>query len=391
MIRYLSADYVLPITSLPLENGVVAVDENGVVKGLYRSDELQLDDRAKIEHYNGVIIPGFINAHCHIELSHMKGAVPKHTGLPEFLTTVMTSRGATMKEIDEAMDHADHEMYENGIVAVGDHANTDNSVPLKARSKIRYHTFVEIMGIEPSEAEFKLKEAFSLQREFAEGKASVTPHAPYSCSKMLFQHFRRAIDEKNLISIHNQESDEENKLFRYRKGAFLDFYNTIGKDVSSMKAQARNSIQTYLTYLPIPNRILLVHNTFTTLKDIDFVHRIGRNVVWCLCPKANLYIENTLPRISHFLLSGEKIVIGTDSLASNDTLSILAELKVLHSHFPALDFLQTIRWATLNGAEALGIEQQFGSIEVGKKPGVVLLEGMEHLTLNENVRVKRLA
>jgi len=391
MLKYLSANYILPITSMPIKDGIVAVDEEGVIQGIYDPISFTPTDKAKVEKHNGVIIPGFINAHCHIELSHMKGIVPKGTGLPSFLSKVMTTRAASMKKIDDAMAKADKEMYENGIVAVGDHANTDNSSKLKEDSQILYHTFVEVLGIEPEEAEFKLKEAKSLTQEFRNGHVSITPHAPYSCSKILFKKFKKIVSETNIISIHNQESEEENKLFRYKMGEFLDFYKNIGKNADSIKAQARNSIQSYLPYLPYPNRLLLVHNTYTSLKDLDFVERMNRDVVWCLCPKANLYIEGTLPKVQNFMNAGQRLVIGTDSLASNDTLSILEELKVLHAHFEELDFLQTIQWATINGAIALNIQDEFGSLEVGKKPGIVLLRGMEHMRLHDDVKVKRLA
>ncbi|MEZ0450532.1 amidohydrolase family protein [Sphingobacterium thalpophilum] len=391
MLKYLSANYILPITSMPIKDGIIAVDEEGVIQGIYDSTSFAPIDKAKVERYNGVIIPGFINAHCHIELSHMKGVIPRGTGLPNFLSQVMTARGASMKKIDDAMAKADKEMYQNGIVAVGDHANTDNSSRVKQESEILYHTFIEVIGIEPAEADFKIKEAKSLIHEFTGNHVSITPHAPYSCSKVLFKKFKKAVTETTILSIHNQESDEENKLFRYKIGEFLKFYESIGKDPDSMKAQARNSIQSYLPYLPYPNKIILVHNTYTSLKDLDFVERMDRDIVWCLCPKANLYIEGTLPKVPNFVNAGQLLAIGTDSLASNDKLSILDELKVLHEHFEELDFLQTIQWATINGAIALNIQDQYGSLEIGKKPGIVLLEGMEQMRLTDKVKVKRLA
>lgn len=389
-MRYYSANYLLPITSLPIKDGVVGVNDDGEILGIYERKSRELEGQT-IEKFEGVIIPGFINAHCHLELSYLKGVVPEKTGLPAFLTAVMTNRPSALKDIDEAMTLADNEMYKNGIVAVGDHVNTDNTSRIKEQSKLLYHTFIEILGVEPNEADGKLQEARDLIHEFDADHVSITPHAPYSCSKTLLKKFKKVVSEDNIISIHNQESDEENKLFRYKTGDFLDFYKKIGKNPDLFKAQARNSIQSYLPYLPNPNKLILVHNTFTSLKDLDFVDRMDREVIWCICPKANLYIENQLPRVLNFVNNQQKIVIGTDSLASNDSLSILDELRVLHEHFAELDFLQTIQWATINGAEALNIADQFGSIEVGKKPGLVLLENMEHFRITPNVTVQRLA
>ncbi len=390
MIKYLSANYIVPVSSAPLKNGVLAIDEKGIVQGIFESTSSELENK-HIEKYDGIIIPGFVNAHCHIELSHMKGLVPKSTGLPTFLSTVMTSRDAKKAHITKHMNAADEQMYENGIVVVGDHVNSDVSADIKNESKIHYHTFVEIIGLETELADQKVEAAKTLRLDFDEKHSSITPHAPYSCSKQLFKKFKKAVTEDNILSIHNQESDEENKLFRYRSGDFLKFFEVIGKDVDILKAQARNSIQSYLPYLPQVNKLMLVHNTFTSLKDLDFVERMGRDIYWCFCPKSNLYIEGTVPKVMNFVNDNQKIVLGTDSLASNDSLSILDELKVIHEHFPELDFTQTISWATLNGAELLQVADTFGSFEVGKKPGVVLLKNMNHLKLTDDVIVERLA
>jgi cytosine/adenosine deaminase-related metal-dependent hydrolase len=198
------------------------------------------------------------------------------------------------------------------------------------------------------------------------------------------------VSEDNIISIHNQESDEENKLFRYKEGEFLDFFEKMDVVMEDFRAQARNSIQSYLPYIPAKNKLILVHNTYTSIKDLDFVDRMGRSVYFCLCPKANLYIEDRIPKINNFILGGHDIVIGTDSLASNDTLDILEELKVIHQEYPELDFNETIKWATLNGAKALNLDSELGSLEVGKRPGLLLLEGMDTFKLNPKVKVRRI-
>src|SRR5690606_6682820 len=219
------------------------------------------------------------------------------------------------------MVEADRRMYESGIQAVGDHVNTSISAEVKSKSKIIYHTFVEIICMKDDEVLNKIEEARDIEFYFDPNHSSITLHAPYSCSKVLFKAFKKSISDDNIISIHNQESEEENKLFRYKTGEFLDFYSQIGFPADDFKAQARNSIQTYMSYLPARNRVILVHNTYTSLKDLDFIRRMGRDVFLCLCPKANLYIEDMLPKVSIFEQNASNIAIGTDSLASNDTLS----------------------------------------------------------------------
>ncbi|MCA5004332.1 amidohydrolase family protein [Sphingobacterium bovistauri] len=388
MIQYFSADYVIPVTSDPIKNGIVAI-EDGKIIGVYK--DLDAPIKTDVKKFSGVLIPGFINTHCHLELSHLLNIVPEKTGLVGFINKIMESRGNTDEtHVIKAMEDADSYMFENGIQAVGDHANTSISADVKSKSKMTYHTFVEVIGIKEEVALSKIDEAKDIEFFFNPNHSSITPHAPYSCSKALFKAFKKSVSEDNIISIHNQESEEENKLFRYRTGDFIDFYSNIGIDIEEFKAQARNSIQSYLNYLPASNPTILIHNTFTSIKDLDFIARMGRNVILCLCPKANLYIENALPKVQLFNNHKFDIALGTDSLASNNTLSILDELKTMHNANRDLNFLETIKWATINGAKALGLDKELGSLEVGKTPGLVLLGNMTNLKITDEVTVQRI-
>lgn len=389
-MRYISASIVIPVSGSFMRKGVVAIDGAGMVKGVYEEMDTAVSNVEK-EFYDGVLIPGFVNAHCHVELSHMLGKTDKGTGLPHFLANVMKQRTAKEKDILAKIEEADETMYQNGIQAVGDHVNTELSAKTKEKSRITYHTFVEIMAMAKEDIQVRVDKARDIEFYFDANHASITPHAPYSCSKELFKAFRKLVSEDNILSVHNQESDEENKLYRYKQGAFLEFYKEMGLNADAFKAQARNSIQSYLAHLPKNNTLILVHNTYMSLKDVDFIERLGRDVYFCVCPKANLYIEGKLPKILNFVPNPNRMIVGTDSLASNDTLDILEELKVISAHFEQLDFLQILPWATINGAEALGLADQLGSIEVGKTPGLVLLEGMNNMRLTDRVTLKRIA
>ncbi len=386
MIQYFSADYIIPITSEPIRNGVIAI-EDGVIVGIHKGVKEGMDN---VQILSGVLIPGFVNTHCHLELSHMLDEIPRGMGLVNFITQVIGKRGSDSEKIERAMQEADKMMFENGIQAVGDHVNTSVSANIKSQSKIKYHTFVEIIGLRDEEVVNKIDEARDIEFYFDPNHASITPHAPYSCSKALFKAYKKSISDSNIISIHNQESEEENKLFRYRTGDFLRFYEMIGVNIEDFKAQARNSIQSYLNFLPSANRTVLVHNTYTSIKDLDFISRMDRKVTLCLCPNANLYIENTLPKVQLFADHKYDIALGTDSLASNNTLSILDELKTLHRAHRDLSLLESLQWATINGAKALGMEKQIGSLEVGKQPGLVLLKNITNLKMTDQVTLQRI-
>ena len=390
MNTFLSATYVLPATGEPIKDGVIEVEDDGTIRGIYPPNSEALAGKP-IRNHVGIITPGFVNTHCHLELSHMKGVVPKRTGLISFLQQVMAHRATDEADIIRAMEEADNALYNNGVVAVGDHANTGVSASVKKDSRLYYHTFVEVLGFEPELAESKLAAALDVAGQFDRATTSITAHAPYSVSKELFKRIdEEAYKRRMPMSIHNQECEAENQFFRYKEGPFLGFYEALGKDISDFKAQARNSLHTVIPYLSVDTPVLLVHNTFTTAKDLFFVERQGRDATWCFCPNANLYIEGTLPRVPHFVQYGRTITLGTDSLASNDHLCVLSELKTLHQHFPELPLTETIKWATVNGARFLGIADRFGTLECGKAPGINLLTHTRGLALTADSEVVRL-
>lgn len=385
-----TADYIVPVTQPPIKSGVVEVGDGGLIVGVYSPDSPALIGRTVIR-LRGVIVPGFVNAHCHLELSHMKDRIPRHTGLVPFLLAVMSARVAERNAIENAMSAADAQMVDNGIVAVGDHANNDMSAAVKHRSKIRYHTFLEAIGFEPDLAEQRFSAVRAIARSFDATAVSLTAHAPYSVSEPLFKLLDDGITGRRVpLSVHNQESEAENAFFRDKSGAFLDFYRALDKDVSAFTASGKSSLQTFVPYTSATTPLLLVHNTFSTPEDIRAATLAGRKVIWCLCPNANLYIENTLPDVGQFIESGQRIALGTDSLASNDRLCILSELQTLHHHYPQLDFCETIKWATIHGAEALNLSAELGSIEAGKKPGLNLLTHMDGLMLTPQTAAKPL-
>jgi len=390
MRRYISADYLIPVSSDPIKNGIVVVNERNEIINILSEDQINLEN-ISIERYKGILVPGFINSHCHLELSHLLGKIPKKTGLIEFLKQVSRGPKYDLELITEAITKADEAMFHAGIVAVADTSNTINTKEGKLNSKIYYHTFSEIFNFEPDSAKDAFKKGIDLCESFSPLPSSITPHSPYSVSKELFRFIKIFCNKgANLISIHNQESEDENKFYRYRTGGFLDFYTYLNKNIDFFKAQARNSLRSILPLLPQSQHILLVHNTYTSFKDISFVDRYKREVTWCLCPNANLYIEDRLPKVDLFINSRLPVVLGTDSLASNDKLCILSEIKTLLKNFPNLSLEKSIKWATLNGAKFLEIDHTFGSLEIGKKPGLNLLTKTQGLNLTEETELVKL-
>lgn len=333
-----------------------------------------------VQQLSGILSPGFINAHCHLELSHFKGKIPEHTGLVNFAQQVMSRRAEnTMEEKLVAMQAAQLEMWQGGIVAVGDICNGTDSIPAKQNSPLYWYNFIETTGFVDAAAQNRLASAEEILRQFREQLStfnfqfSIVPHAPYSVSKTLF----RLINEKTaaqLISIHNQETAAEDELYKNKKGGFLELYQNFGIDISNFVPTGKTSLQSWLPYFTGEQKIISVHNSFTGQDDIDFAKN---RLSYCLCPNANLYIENILPPVELLLKNNCHIVLGTDSYASNHQLSIMAEINTIQKNFPQIPLATVLQWATINGAKTLGIDDVFGSFEKGKKPGLMLVEDGE--------------
>lgn len=389
-MKSFKADYVFPVYADPIKNGIVTVDDNGKILSVseYPNPEYQ---HLPIEQLSGIITPGFVNTHCHVELSHLKDKIKAGGGLVEFVKDILAIRNADQDKVAAAAEAADQQMYDNGIVAVGDISNVDATIPIKAKSKLYYHTFVEILGFLPESAEEVFNKALKLAEEFKPQSVSVTAHAPYTVSKELFKLIKHHSDAgNNLLSIHNQECEDENKFYRYKLGGFIDLYKHLGINIDYFRPQARNSLQSIISLLTNREKILMVHNTCTNLKDIYFIKRFDRKINWCFCPNANLYIEKRLPKIELFINQGLNITLGTDSLASNSKLCILSEMVTIQNKFPSISLEMLVQWGTKNGAEFLGIDGDKGTIEVGKTPGLNLITGLDGLKLTAEAKVKKL-
>ena len=386
MLKYVSADWIFPVSSPPLRNGAISVDESGEIINIFTAEQMS-EINVTPQKYTGAIVPGFINTHCHLELSHMVGQIPEKTGLVNFVQSVIKSRSAEAEQIELSMQNADQQMFDNGIVAVGDISNQITSKGVKQQSKIYYYTFIEALSFNPERASAVMNDVTDIKNHFSPLPASVVPHAPYSVSPELFRLINEAAEKDNaFLSIHNQETTDENLFFENKSGGFLDLYKFLGLNISFFEPSGKTSLQTWLPYIT-KQKTLLVHNTVSNQDDITFAKRNHQNLYWCLCPQANLYIENSLPDVDLFIRENLKITIGTDSLASNHELNILAEMKTLQEH-KKVDFEKLLQWATINGAEYLGLDIQLGTMEPGKKPGLNLIQLSEDFTIESDQVIK---
>ena len=372
MVRFLKANKIFDGKQCFPEGTVLVIDSQNRLKELILESAVEQD---KIEFFDGIITPGFVNAHCHLELSHLKNKIQTHTGIPEFGKQIISQRmsGFTKEQIHEAAILADKEMFENGIVAVGDISNGDDSFKTKQNSKIVYHTFIEILGLDPANKTLMLDYGLlTLKQLNALGlEGSLAPHAPYSTSLELIEAIANYDKENNFpFSIHNQETQEETKFFLGQENDFKKLYDFLKLDISWYKAPGCSSLMSYIETIK-DQKAILVHNTFSDKHDIETA--VAKKCFFCFCPNANLYIENKLPDYNLFKDHAANICIGTDSLASNGKLDLLSEANVIlsNSNFNLETVLQML---TYNGAEALNSSDNYGQMIIGKNVGLNLID-----------------
>lgn len=388
-LRKFKADSLFDGYHLLNNNHILITDEQGIVEEIIPEQ----DAGDGIETYNGILSPGLINCHCHLELSHLKNIIPPHTGLIEFLCSVVQKRESPKQNenIDseflkrKSIIDAEEEMFNNGIVAVGDIGNTADTLEVKKNSKIQWQNFVEVLSFTDEKAIERFDHYQQIAKVLDDGlqsskiihRTSLVPHAPYSISPKTFQLINEN-SEQQIISIHNQEHPAENELYEKGQGDYLKFFEIFGLNKSPFPVTGKSSIQSVLPYFNNGQTIFLVHNTCMSEEDILFANKYandnGLNIIYCLCINANLYVENKVPPIDLFIKHNCQIVLGTDSYSSNWQLSICKEMKSIKTHFPTLSDERILQWATSNGSKALQWNDNLGSFEKGKKPGVVLIE-----------------
>ena len=377
--KRVTAEFVYTLESpQPIRNGYVEYDEtDGTIISVGSCAEGETVEP-------GALVPGFVNAHCHVELSHLHKKFRKGTGMAGFIDQInelrdWAGREAKTQLVQEWMD----KMWADGVSAMADISNDDSSFDVKSGHKMYTRTFLEVFGSEPHMCEGVMAEVTELGRvaDKAGIDAAPTPHSCYTMSPQLLSASAAAGLAKGYLSYHSQESQEEEDLLRSGSGAMYE--NRRRSGMSTPPVTGESSLKYFLDRLadakpaPYDEHILLVHNVCLAQDDIDAAKKVMNNVYWAVCPLSNIFIHNALPPIPLMRRNGLAITLGTDSLSSNDDLDMVKEMYCLHANFPEVPMSEILTWASMNGAAFLSKEDTLGSLSAGKKPGVVRISEID--------------
>ena len=377
----IAASYVYTLESAePLRNGFVEYDENDGT--IIRTGVCE--DPSSEEILQGALVPGFVNAHCHVELSHLHGKFYKGSGMAGFIDQINALRDWAGREVkQELVQKWMDKMWNDGVSAMADISNDDSSFDIKASHDMYTRTFLEVFGSEPEMCEGVMADVTALDA-LAQEKgidAAPTPHSCYTMSPALLGASAAAGLAKGYISYHSQESQEEEDLLLTGTGAMYE--NRVRNGMSTPPVTGESSLKYFIDRLsavvpaPYDQHILLVHNVCLQQDDIDAAKKVMNNVYWAICPLSNIFIHNALPPIGLMRKNALDIAIGTDSLSSNDDLSMIKEIACIHENFPEVPMNEIFTWASLNGARFLSKDDVLGTIAPGKKPGIVLVDGLD--------------
>ena len=377
--RRVTAEYIY--TSGPsgvIRNGYVEYDEaDGTIVSVGECAEGE-------EITPGALAPGFVNGHCHIELSHLHGKFRKGTGMAGFIDQINELRDwAGREEKTRLVKVWMDKMWAAGVSAMADISNDDATFEVKKYHEMYTRTFLEVFGSEPHMCEGVMAEVTALNElaDKAGIDAAPTPHSCYTMSPELLSASAAAGLAKGFLSYHSQESQEEEDLLRTGTGAMYE--NRKRSGMSTPPVTGESSLKYFLQRLaaaadaPYEQHILLVHNVCLEQEDIEAAKEKMKNVFWAICPLSNIFIHNALPPVGLMRENGLDIMLGTDSLSSNDDLDMVKEMYCLHANFPEVPMAEIITWATLNGARFLAKEDVMGSLETGKRPGIVRINNVD--------------
>lgn len=362
------AKYLIPNPDNCIENGAVAVKGTKIhhvgtfdeIKAIVTTDKI-------IDLGNALIIPGLINIHTHLDLTNLHNRIKPTSNFTHWVFQIVGAR-IRWKEEDyiSSIEKGIKLCVESGTTTVADIANTGYSFSVLKKSPLRKVVYKEVIDLNPDHAKDVLKKTQTeLSTITTDDLLSIglSPHAPYSVSRELYQAIAQFARETRMpVCTHIAETPDEFEFLTKGTGSFPAFLKQLRAMPDNWQPPALTPIQYLNETGMLRNRPLLIHCNYVTDEEISVIKFSGASVAFC--PRSHHFFGHANHPVQKLLDAGINVGLGTDSLASNDTLSILDEMKYLFLHH-SIPPNTLLTMATINGARALGLESKVGQIEKG--------------------------
>jgi aminodeoxyfutalosine deaminase len=357
----LTARWIFPVDAPPMPNAVVVIADDKIA-----AIEPTGTRTADADLGNAAIIPGLVNAHAHLDLTGMSGKCPPTPDFTHWLLCVGIHRQKqSPRQLQDDINAGITECHTAGTTLVGDIAASGASWEALANAPLRAVVFYELLGLPPARARQAWRNMVlwkADRTDTATCRWALSPHAPYSVHKSLIS---VAALYSRPVAIHIAETREELQLLANQQGPFTGFLTNLGvwyprglvSDIAQVLYRCR-----------IAPKILYAHANYLPVDA-----RIPRNASTIYCPRTHAAFGHAPHPFREFLQRGVRVALGTDSLASNPDLSILAEMRFIHHRYADFPGDALLRMGTLSGAEALGWADEAGSLTPGKSADLAVV------------------
>lgn len=325
---------------------------------------------------DGLILPGFINAHCHLEYSFMHRKLQAGQPFIQWLEQVIRFRHETPEnEVDQHASQALRMSQEHGTATILDIVTRGNALPMLSQSGMRAWAFWEAIKLDPAQAEKSLADMEDKLNaiETTEGvSAAVSPHAPYSVSEELARSLAQMSKRLKIpLAVHLAETLEEREMLERGQGALFDFLQSLGAVPDSWRAPGIGPVKWAARCGLLGPSTYAIHCNYLDEEDMDLLQRSETTVVYC--PGSHAFFSHAPYPLEELLRRGINVCVGTDSLASNDSLDLLRELRRVHHLHPGISASSLFQMIGRNAAKPLGSAGNLGAIAPGMAADFTIL------------------
>ncbi len=374
-MEIVSAPWVIPVDTAVIKTGAVVCGDGRIVDIGGHDQIVRRYPNLMKTHYPGVLMPGLVNGHMHLELSHLQD-IPKlqpEQNFTDWISALLAKRMEVSwhpAEIVERFMDVLGDQYNSGVILIGDIGNDYFEELHSAKREFvpEILRMLEFLGPNLDGCNASLEKIEKL-----DDSVTVTGHGPYSTGPELLKKIKtRCRRLHQLFSVHTAESRDELDFIRTGCGCFRDFLemrNSWDGMFLFDKTDFSGTVE-YFDYLDIlDQKTLLVHCVHVSDSEIMLIRERGAHI--CLCPGSNRFLGVGIPPVERMVAEGLLPCLGTDSLASNSVADLWGEIQLMTNNHPQLDHYLILAMATSGGAKALGFDDNYGSLAIGKKATIL--------------------